>query len=418
MRKLKWQERTNGPFLLFLLKNYESEVQVMKYFSFVFLSFTSLVAQPLDVLISAPSAILINADTGAILYEKYAHTPLYPASITKIATLLYALDQKNPALDLLVTVSADAVKLKPPNPGPDIPIYWDEIDGTKMGVLKGEILPLHSLMYGLMRCSGNDAANVIAETLSSSVPIFVSEMNTYICLLGCKNTHFMNPHGLHHKDHFTTAYDMSIIAKKAFQIPKFREMVSNVYYQKPKTNKHQSSEIEQKNPLLKSGKHHHPKVIGAKTGFHSKAKSTLVAAAEHEGRTLIAVVLGCEKRTDRYEDVARLFDAAFAENLEKKVFFDSSHLFSFSIEGAKSPLHAVLRSEVSIAYFPSEEPICRAFVRWDPGALPIHKGQKVGEVQICDSLGTVLQIGDLIAKEEVKPTFVNLIKGYVNQLFK
>lgn len=390
----------------------------MKFFSFFFFVFSSLVAQPLNVKVSAPSAILINADTGAVLYEKHAHIPLYPGSITKVATLLYALDQKNPVLDQMVTVSADAVKLKPANPGPDIPNYWDEIDGTKMGILKGEILSLNSLMYGLMRCSGNDAANVIAETLSLSVPNFVSEMNDYIGTLGCKSTHFTNPHGLHHEDHFTTAYDMSIIAKKAFQIPKFREVVSSAYYQKPKTNKQRASEIVQKNPLLKEGKHHYPKVIGAKTGFHSKAKYTLVAAAEYEGRTLIAVVLGCEKKTDRYEDVTRLFEAAFGEDLEKKVFFDPSHLFSYSIEGARSSLLAVLREDVSITYFPSEEPVCRAFVRWDPGALPIYKGQKVGEVQICDSLGAVLQVGDLVAKEDVKSTFAGLIKGYVNQLFK
>ena len=371
----------------------------------------SLFARPLEVDVLARSAIVMNADTGAILYEKHAHIPMYPASITKIATALYVLEQKNPDLEQMATVSAEALRMKPAKHKENIPAYWGEVGGSKMGLVKGEVLSLDALLYGLMRHSGNDAANVIAENLSSSIPDFVSEVNQYVCELGCQNTHFCNPHGLHHDDHLSTAFDMCLIMKKALQIPKFREIVSSAYYQKPKTNKQPAAEISQKNPLLQSGKHYYSKVIGAKTGFHSKAKYTLAAAAEQEGRTLIAVLFGCDKRTDRYEDAIRLFDIAFAEPLETTVFSDPSHLFSYPVEGAKAPLQAVLKGNLAISYYPSEEPVCRAFVLWEPLALPIHKGQKVGEVRISDSSGIVLQRGDLVAKEDVKPTFVHFLKN-------
>lgn len=382
----------------------------MKIFSFFCLAVLSLFSRPLEVEVSARSAIVMNADTGAILYEKNPYIPMYPASTTKIATALYVLEQKNPDLEQMMIVSSEALKIKPEKGREEVPAYWGEVGGSKMGLMKGEVLPLEALLHGLMRVSGNDAANVIAENLCGSIPDFVAEMNQYIQFLGCKNTHFCNPHGLHHEEHLSTAYDMCLIMQRALQNPKFREIVSNNYYQKPKTNKQPAAEIEQKNPLLKPGKYYHSKVIGAKTGFHSKAKYTLVAVAEEEGRTLIAVLFGCDKRVDRYEDAMRLFDLAFGEKKETSVFFDRSHPFSYSIEGAKTPLQAHLKEDLSVSYFPSEEPTCRAFVHWEPMVLPIYKGQKVGEVHISDSSGVVLQSGDLIAKEDVKSTFVHLLK--------
>ena len=144
----------------------------------------------------------------------------------------------------------------------------------------------------------------------------------------------------------------------------------------------------------------------------------LVAAAEHEGRELIAVLFGCEKNADRYKDAIRLFDAAFAEEKVERVIFKPSHVFNYAIKGAKTPLAAVLQSPVAISYFPSEEPVCKAFVHWDLPVLPIRKGQKVGEVRISDAQGTVVQTGDLFANEDVKPTLVLFVKRYFARLFK
>ncbi len=394
------------------LRKNKPKVQVVKCFWLSIVFALSLNSSPLEVEVSARSAILMNAETGAVLYEKHSHIPMPPASITKIATAAYVLDQKNAQLDQSLNVTSEALKIKPQNGSGEFPPYWGEVDGTKMGLVKGEALSLDALLFGLMRKSGNDAANVIAENLSSSIPEFTSELNHYVRYLGCSNTNFCNPHGLHHDDHFTTAYDMALITKRALEIPKFREIVSAAYYKKPQTNKQAAEELVSHNKLIRPGKYFYSKAIGVKTGFHSKAKYTLVGAAESEGRTLIAVLLGCENKEARYADAIRLFDRAFAEKLENRVFFSREHLFSHAREDAKMPLKAVLEEDVSISYFPSEEPVCRAFVHWDQIDLPIKQGQKVGQVQICDANGTILEVGELVAKEEVNLSFFYSLKKF------
>ncbi len=381
---------------------------------YLFFLWTLSLFGQLQVDVSASSAILMNAKTGAILYEKNAHSRAYPASITKIATALYTLDEKQPKLDKLVTISHDAVRLKPEKGKEKVPSHWNEIGGSSMNLVKGETISFEALLYGMMRISGNDAANAIAENLSPSIPDFINELNQYLAKIGCRNTNFCNPHGLHHQDHYTCAYDMCLITQKALQNPKFRHIISNDFYQKMATNKQAKCEIQQKNALVRNGKYFYPHALGVKTGYHSNAKYTLVGAAERNGRELIAVVLGCETRDDRYKDAIKLFNAAFSEPEETRIYFKQGHTFNHQLNGAKIALIGVLQSEISMTYFPSEEPACKAFVHWDKTALPIRKGQKVGFVKITDATGNVLQKGDLFAKEEVKPTFSHRVKNFFN----
>lgn len=297
----------------------------------LFLTLASvLCGKPLDVKVRAPSAILMNGDTGAILYEKHAHTQVYPASTTKIATALCILEETKGILDKKATVSAESLKMK----GNGDPAYGLESDGTMMQLVRGEVHTYEALLHGLMLASGNDAANVLAESICGSVPTFVDKMNAYAKSLGCKNTHFCNPHGLHHPEHYSTAYDMCLIARGALKHPKVRQVVSSISYTIPKTNKQPVREIKQPNGLIKAGPHHYPKAIGLKTGFHSAAKYTLVAAAEHEGRTLVAAVMGADKSADRYIDAKALFEAAFAEKKRERGFW---HWIKFSRNGSRGP---------------------------------------------------------------------------------
>lgn len=370
--------------------------------------------KPLDLNVHARSAILMNADTGAILYEKHAHTPLFPASITKIATALFVLDHKQVSLDQMVTVSGEALRIKPAQKGKEALPHWLDTDGTTMGLLKGEMLSFESLLHGLMLVSGNDAANVLAETVGGSVPEFISELNAYMKGLGCLNTQFRNPHGLHHPEHYTTAYDICLVTRRALQVPKFREIVSKVSYSKPKTNKQPPTELRQTNPLIKSGRFHYSKAIGVKTGYTSHAQHTLVAAAEHNGRTLIAVVLGCKQKEERCADVVQLFETAFAEEKKEQRLIGPESLFTQRVEGANSSLEASLAQELSISFYPAEEPAYRAFVHWELPALPIQKGQKVGRLEIVDSEGNLLTQGPLHSQVEVKATMWFWLK----QLFR
>jgi len=379
--------------------------------------FATLSAKQLNVEVSARSAILMNAETGAILYEKHAHTPNYPASTTKIATALFVLDQ-GIELDRIATVTSECLKGRPLKDRDHLPPYWLDSDGTKMGLKRGEMIPLESLLHGLMLVSGNDAANVIAESVGGSVPQFMNLLNEYLQSIGCQNTQFRNPHGLHHPDHFTTAFDLALIAKKALSVPKLREIVSTLSYVKPKTNKQPEAEIKMTNPMMRpKSKYYYPKAIGLKTGHTNAAQDTLVAAAEHEGRTLIAVVLGCEKEGARYEEVTKLFETAFHEKKGTRRLMGPENVFAKEVRGSKLPLKAALSKPLIIDFFPSEEPSCKAALHWDIKDLPIRKGQKVGEIHIHDENQRFLEKGDLVALQDVKGTFFFIIKDWVLGFF-
>src|SRR5690606_27597099 len=124
-----------------------------------------------------------------------------------------------------------------------VPSYWLESDGTMMHLKVGEMVTLDALLHGMMLVSGNDAANVVAEHIEGSVPQFMDSLNEYLQSIGCKNTKYSNPHGLTHHEHWSTAYDLAVMTRKALKIPKFREIVSTLVYTKPKTNKQPQSEL-------------------------------------------------------------------------------------------------------------------------------------------------------------------------------
>lgn len=363
----------------------------------------SLSAQPLKVDVSATSAILMNADTGAILYEKEANVPCYPASITKIATALYVLEKRGQALDELATTTHDSIAQVAPHIKQAYqashPPYRLEIGGTNIGLRKGDMLSLRILLYGLLLCSGNDAANVIANHVSGDVDRFVQGLNQYLREKNIRNTRFLNPHGLHHPDHRTTAYDMALITKEAMKHPFFRQIVKTTHY-----NENNRSFI-QGNRLLKSGQFYYPKAIGVKTGYTSHAGSTLVAAATHENRTLIAVLLNCSDGNQRYRDAIKLFEIAFKEPLMMRTLFTKDHdHFSLNVKGATSTLEAVLGEDLKLSYYPAEEPKIKPLLKWDAVRLPIQQGQAVGKIELVTDGGKTLKTAPLFATKNVDRT--------------
>jgi D-alanyl-D-alanine carboxypeptidase (penicillin-binding protein 5/6) len=379
--------------------------------------FVNLAAKPLQVDVSAQSALLVNANTDKVLFEKNADVPMYPASTTKLATALYILDQKDLPLDRICTVSKEALKIKPKNAGKNVPAYWDEVDGSKMGLVHKEELPVMALLQAMMHVSGNDAANVLAETASATISQFIEELNEYAQSLGCTNTRFKNPHGLHHEEHITTARDMYLMTKKALSNTTLREILQMSSFKKPKTNKQEAKTMTSSNALIKKGKYFYPKAIGGKTGNHKAAERTFVAAAEQDGRLLIAVLFKCPKREDCFEDAIRLFETAFNETKDSRFLFGPRHFFTRHLEGAKDPLQASLKQDLNVEYFPSEDPLFRAYVQWDQCDLPIQKGQKVGTIQVEDEHKRLLQVGELFAKEDVRETFAHLILRPFRALF-
>lgn len=383
----------------------------------IFLSLgTTLFAAPLQVAIKARSALVMNAETGAVIYDKNGHTPGFPASTTKIATALFALEEKRLDLRQTVKVSAEAVRVNSGKRTDETPSHWHETDATRMGLIKGEILSLESIFNGLLLISGNDAANVIGEVCSGSVPTFMDELNEYVKQLGCKNTHFTNPHGYHHSNHFTTPYDQCLLMQKAFRVPALREILSRSEYLRPKTNKRSEELLKQFNALINPGKKfYYPKAIAGKTGRTGLAGWCLVSVAAQEDRTLIACVFGAPTSADRFEDSRRLFEAAFAEKKMERLLVSGSQKFSKAFEGAKNALSASLAKNLSIHFYPSEEPTVRAFIHWNQPSYPIKKGAIVGEVQIINDKGVVITTANLLANETVAATFVYALKESVKK---
>ena len=246
--------------------------------SFILLFAPGVMAAPS---VSAPAAVLIAADSGLVLYAKNEHARMYPASTTKIMTAILALENGN--FDDMVTVSHDAV-------------FTISYDSSKAGLYEGEIISFKDLVHTLLICSANDSANVIAEYVSGSVSAFVDKMNQRAAELGAKNTHFVNTHGLHHEDHYTTAYDLAILARHAMTLPQFREIVSMRSYSLAPSNKFdETRHFNSTNHLLNpNSPYYYKHAIGIKTGYTDNAKSCLVSSAEANGKTYIAVVLGAE----------------------------------------------------------------------------------------------------------------------------
>lgn len=373
---------------------------------------------PLTISVSAESAILMNADTGTILFEKKSRARLFPASITKIATAAYALKLKGDDLSEMVRAEQDSVgsvtEEAKQRSNYTLPSHWLVTDSSHIGIKRGEELSLKDLLYGMMVASADDASNVIAYLLGNgSVPTFMEGLNTYIKEMGCQDTSFTNPHGLHHPKHYTTAYDMALMTREALKNPLFCQMAATTRYTRPKTNKQESTILLQTNRLMRSGEFFYPKAIGVKTGWMSKAGNTFVAAAKDEERTLIVVLLNVKDRKDIFRDSIRLFDAAFNQQKVEKTFVKAgSQKHTLELAGAIKPIKTYVAQDAMIHYYPAEEPKLRAYLQWDHLFLPIKKGQRVGELQLRSLDNTIVKTAPLFAQENVGMRLSQKIKKW------
>lgn len=368
-------------------------------------------ASQLDISVSASSAIVINADTGAILFAKKPRQIKYPASITKIATALYVLRHAQGQLDSLLIAQQDCIgsvseeaKMKASY---SLPSHWLVTDCSHMGIKKGEALSIKDLLYGMMVASADDAANILASHFGKGdINAFMTELNHFLKDLGCQDTHFNNPHGLHHPKHVTSAYDMAIITKAALKNPHFLEMVKVTRYTRPKTNKQESTSLVQTNRLLKKGEHYYPKAIGVKTGRTLKARNTFVAAAKDGDRTLIAVLMDVKERKEMFEDAIRLFDVAFNEPvLQKTVVQKGLQKYTLELPGAKTPVQTTALEDVFLTSYPSDEIPLKAYLSWDSLTLPIKKGVLVATLHIKNEQGHSLKVVPLYAEADVDAVF-------------
>ncbi|WP_068467043.1 D-alanyl-D-alanine carboxypeptidase family protein [Candidatus Protochlamydia phocaeensis] len=372
-----------------------------------FLALSSAVfAEPLQLDIAGEAAILMNADSGVILFEKEAYIPRYPASTTKIATALYVLKFKKEDLDKVLTAEQDAVATitqeAKRKANYQLPAYWLEPDGSHIGLKKGEQMTMRDLLAGILISSGNDASNVVAQAVGGSIPRFMDQLNAYLKEIGCRQTTFYNPHGLHHPQHQTTAYDLAIMMREALKEPLFCQLIAQQRFVRPKTNKQAATTLLQTNRLIRPGKFYYSKAIGGKTGYHSKAKKNFVVAARSDDRTLIAVLMGYEDRNTIFQEAIKLFDAAFNQPKVQRIFLRAGQQsFKQDIARADRPLQTYLSENLSLDYYPAENPQAKCFLYWQPVELPIHKDQQVAELHLVDAQGKLLRKVPLLAVEDV-----------------
>jgi len=219
--------------------------------------------------VSAQSAVLIEAESGNVAFEKNAHQRLPIASTTKIITALTALQLAAP--ETLISVDAEAVG----------------VEGSSVYLTEGEQLTLEQLLYALLLESANDAAVAIAIGLCESVEAFAAQMNRIVEELGLKDTHFVNPHGLDHEEHYSTAYEMAILTRHAMKNERLKTIVSTRKTTIPHGDTEGARLLVNHNKLLRL----YDGCIGVKTGFTKRSGRCLLSAAEREGVTLIAVTL-------------------------------------------------------------------------------------------------------------------------------
>ena len=285
---------------------------------------------------SAKPVVLADMDSGRLLFEMNKDEQRSPASLTKIMTVLLAveaLERGEVSLDEMVTAQADC-------------LAGLNTDSSTSGIQPGEIISYQDLLYCAMVHSANEACNILAHRVSGSVPAFVELMNRRAAELGCTNTHFSDPNGLSNENHYTTAYEMYLITREALEHPLFAEICNTRGYDMAATNLSQARSFANSNALITADSEYgssyvYPAAAGVKTGFTQLAGYCLVSTAEKDGVRLLAVVMGCDgwlnAGIDEYEnftDSIRLYNWAF-EN--------------FSYRQAVSSLSTVTRVEVENA---------------------------------------------------------------------
>ncbi len=231
-----------------------------------------------DIILYSASACVMDAESGEILYYKNMDDQHYPASITKVLTGLLLIE--NAGLSDKITFTTEC---------------WDGINyynDMNVGMLDGEQLTVEQALHCILMASANEVCSGAAIHVAGSVPAFVDMMNERAAQLGCENTHFVTPNGLHDKDHYTTAHDMALIARECIKNPVFRRITGTREYTITKTNKRKEGfPIAQKHQMLMYTANHYDACIGGKTGYTTEARNTLITYAEKNDMTLVCVIM-------------------------------------------------------------------------------------------------------------------------------
>ncbi len=396
-------------------------------------------AKPSDPVVNAQATILVEPETSTIIYEKNSNERMYPASMTKILTALVTLDYFD--YDALVTVGNEINEVT--------------LDSSKAGHKKGETLSVENLIRGLMIPSGNDSANVLAAAVAKKVEnnndlsyeecekIFTDLMNKKAEELGCKNSHFANAHGYHDDNHYTTAYDMSLITAEALKNDTIKKIAGEKSFSGDgagNTLEENTNLITQEynwkshNLLIADGEYHYEYATGLKTGFTDQAGDCVAATAEKDGTELIAVIMNSED-PNRWIDAKNLFDYGFnnfsINTFQKKgdVVETVSLINNNRLNG--DTLDVIVKEDVSQYMLNSDIANIEKEIKYNDEFIaknkdgseivqlkaPIAKDSEVGTISYKLN-GETIKESKLYASTEVqKSTIISSIKYFFKNLF-
>ena len=298
--------------------------------------------------IKAKAALLVDQNTGKIVYGKNEHEELYPASLTKIMTallVLRAVDEGKLSMDQSISASESAFETLPD-------------DSSSANIKAGEVLTVRQLLECLLIVSANEAGTILAEAVSGSVSAFVEEMNAEAAVLGCENTHFVNPTGLHDPQHYTSAWDLWLITQEALKHEDFLAICDTIKSIIPATNLSPERTLRTTNYLLDTWRalgYRYRNAHGIKTGSTSDAGYCLVSSAEKGELHLLSVVLGCERVVD---DSGKADVQSFSET--KRMFEWGFESFSYktvqSVNDMLASIPVTLSQETnSVVLHPAED---------------------------------------------------------------
>ena len=344
--------------------------------------------------IKAKAALLVDQNTGKIVYGKNEHEELYPASLTKIMTallVLRAVDEGKLSMDQSISASESAFETLPD-------------DSSSANIKAGEVLTVRQLLECLLIVSANEAGTILAEAVSGSVSAFVEEMNAEAAVLGCENTHFVNPTGLHDPQHYTSAWDLWLITQEALKHEDFLAICDTIKSIIPATNLSPERTLRTTNYLLDTWRalgYRYRNAHGIKTGSTSDAGYCLVSSAEKGELHLLSVVLGCERVVDdsgkadvqSFSETKRMFEWGFESFSYKTVQSVNDMLASIPVTLSQETNSVVLHpAEDVVVLLPnvlSSDDLKRV-IRFAKESVeaPVHAGEPLAEA--------VLSYGDTV----------------------
>lgn len=369
------------------------------------------------------AALVMDAETGTVLYDFHGGDKNYPASITKIMTALLTLEAVEQG-----TLSLEQVVTVPQGFDADL-----ELGGTSQNLKVGEEINVLELLYCALVASANDACNALATAVAGDVPSFISQMNRRAEELGLTGTHFVNAHGLHDEAHYTTARDIAVLTRLALQNETFATLVSTKNHTVPATNLSGERRFSSTNALLLpiyDGKYVYPRAIGVKTGTTNAAGKCLVSAAKKGEQTLICVVLGAEDVEDDngrrtrmvFTESKRLLEWGFDSFAERILLDASTPLAEVAVTLSADVTALAVKPQSAISAILPKDLEPREFQRditlyQDSVEAPVEAGQELGEVTVRngeDVYGTVKLVAvagaeksDLLGNLKVVRDFFN-----------